>query len=58
LRGNINWMHASQSNFRSDLFGEDIGKILPIINSDGSDSAMFDNCLEMLVMTGPIWRMR
>ena len=52
LRGNINWMHASQSNFRSELFGEDIGKILPIINSDGSDSAMFDNCLEMLVMTG------
>ncbi|HXR03313.1 MAG TPA: glutamate synthase central domain-containing protein, partial [Verrucomicrobiae bacterium] len=52
LRGNINWMHAAQSNFQSELFGDDIKKILPVINTDGSDSAMFDNCLEMLVMTG------
>ncbi len=52
LRGNINWMHAGQANFRSDLFGDDIKKILPVINTDGSDSAMFDNCVEMLVMTG------
>ena len=52
LRGNINWMHARQAMFESELFGEDIKKILPIINTDGSDSAMFDNCLEMLVMTG------
>ncbi|MBI2947344.1 MAG: glutamate synthase subunit alpha, partial [Verrucomicrobia bacterium] len=52
LRGNINWMHARQAMFESDLFGDDIKKILPIINTDGSDSAMFDNCLEMLVMTG------
>jgi glutamate synthase (ferredoxin) len=52
LRGNINWMHARQAIFSSDLFGDDIKKILPIINTDGSDSAMFDNCLEMLVMTG------
>ena len=52
LRGNINWMHAGQANFASQLFGKDVGKILPVINTDGSDSAMFDNCLEMLVMTG------
>ena len=52
LRGNINWMHAGQSNFQSELFGDDIKKILPVINTDGSDSAMFDNCLEMLVMAG------
>jgi len=52
LRGNINWMHAGQSHFESDLFGDDIKKILPIINTDGSDSAMFDNCLELLVMAG------
>jgi len=52
LRGNINWMHARQAMFESELFGDDIKKILPIINTDGSDSAMFDNCLEMLVMTG------
>jgi glutamate synthase (ferredoxin) len=52
LRGNINWMHAAQSNFASELFGDDIKKIIPIINTDGSDSAMFDNCLELLVMAG------
>ena len=34
---------------QSDLFGDDIKKILPIINADGCDSAMFDNCLELLV---------
>src|SRR5262249_54770894 len=52
LRGNINWMHARQSLFASQLFGEDIRKILPVIDSDGSDSAMFDNALEMLTLTG------
>ncbi|MGA9777677.1 MAG: glutamate synthase large subunit [Limisphaerales bacterium] len=52
LRGNINWMHAAQSNFASELFGDDIRKIVPVINTDGSDSAMFDNCLELLVMAG------
>jgi len=52
LRGNINWMHAGQANFVSQLFGDDIKKILPVINTDGSDSAMFDNCVEMLTMTG------
>jgi len=52
LRGNINWMHAAQSNFASELFGDDIKKIIPVINTDGSDSAMFDNCLELLVMAG------
>jgi glutamate synthase domain-containing protein 2/glutamate synthase domain-containing protein 1/glutamate synthase domain-containing protein 3 len=52
LRGNINWMHARQAMFESELFSDEIKKILPVINTDGSDSAMFDNCLEMLVMTG------
>ena len=52
LRGNINWMHAAQSNFASELFGDDLKKIVPVINTDGSDSAMFDNCLELLVMAG------
>src|SRR5437879_2508982 len=52
LRGNINWMHARQALFESDLFGDDIKKILPIVNTDGSDSAMFDNCLELLVLPG------
>jgi glutamate synthase (ferredoxin) len=52
LRGNVNWMQARQAMFQSDLFGDDMKKLLPIINADGSDSAMFDNCLEMLVMAG------
>src|SRR5687767_11862299 len=52
LRGNINWMHAREALFESDLFGEDIKKILPVIDTDGSDSAMFDNCLEALVLAG------
>lgn len=52
LRGNINWMHARESLFRSDLFGEDLPKVLPVINPDGSDSAIFDNCLEFLHLAG------
>lgn len=52
LRGNINWMHTRQAMFASDLFGEDLPKVLPIISPDGSDSAMFDNCLEFLVLAG------
>src|SRR5580765_758578 len=52
LRGNINWMHARQAMFQCDLFGDDLKKLFPIINTDGSDSAMFDNCLELLVLAG------
>jgi glutamate synthase (ferredoxin) len=52
LRGNINWMHVRQSMFKSDLFGAGIKKILPVIDEEGSDSAMFDNALEMLTLTG------
>ena len=52
LRGNINWMHARQAMFECDLFGDDIKKILPVVCTDGSDSAMFDNCLELLVLAG------
>ena len=52
LRGNINWMHARQALFDSALFGDDLKKILPIVCTDGSDSAMFDNCLELLVLAG------
>jgi glutamate synthase domain-containing protein 2/glutamate synthase domain-containing protein 1/glutamate synthase domain-containing protein 3 len=52
LRGNINWMHARQSMFESELFGDDIRKVLPVVNTSGSDSAMFDNCLELLVLGG------
>ncbi|NJN96930.1 MAG: glutamate synthase large subunit [Anaerolineales bacterium] len=52
LRGNVNWLYAQQTRFQSKLFGDDLPKILPVINNDGSDSAMFDNCLEFLVLAG------
>ena len=52
LRGNINWMHAREALFDTDAFGDDVAKILPIVNPNGSDSAMFDNTLELLVLAG------
>lgn len=52
LRGNVNWFRAQEEMFESDLFGADIKKVLPIIQPDGSDTAMFDNVLEFLVMAG------
>ena len=52
LRGNVNWMHARQSVLESPLFGADIKKLFPIIAPGGSDSASFDNALELLVMAG------
>jgi glutamate synthase (ferredoxin) len=52
LRGNINWMHARESQFKSELFGPDLSKILPVIEGDSSDSGMFDNALELLTLTG------
>ncbi|HYR42217.1 MAG TPA: glutamate synthase large subunit [Terriglobia bacterium] len=52
LRGNINWMKAREALFKSELFGEDIEDLLPVIVEGGSDSAMIDNALEMLVMCG------
>jgi glutamate synthase (NADPH/NADH) large chain len=52
LRGNINWMKAREALFESELFGEDIKDLLPVSLEGGSDSATFDNAVEMLVMTG------
>src|ERR687888_652351 len=52
LRGNENWMHARQAMLASELFGDDVRKLFPIIQEDGSDSAKFDNCLEFLVLSG------
>jgi glutamate synthase (ferredoxin) len=52
LRGNVNWMFARQSTFESELFGDDLAKVLPVISNDGSDSAMFDECLEFLSLSG------
>ena len=52
LRGNINWMHAREALCRSSLLGDDLAKIVPIVLEGGSDSAIFDNVLEFLVMAG------
>jgi glutamate synthase (NADPH) large chain len=52
LRGNVNWMYARQSVLKSPLFGDDIKKLLPIITSGGSDSAMLDNAVELLTLSG------
>jgi glutamate synthase (ferredoxin) len=52
LRGNINWMKAREGLLVSELFGDDMKKVLPIVNTNGSDSAMFDNVFELLVMGG------
>ena len=52
IRGNVNWMRARQALCSSQLFGEDRAKILPVIDQQGSDSGMFDNCLEFLYLSG------
>ncbi|MEY3838136.1 MAG: hypothetical protein RL304_1118, partial [Verrucomicrobiota bacterium] len=52
LRGNVNWMKAREPLLASPLFGADIKKIVPVVNPNGSDSAMFDNVLELMVMGG------
>ncbi len=52
LRGNVNWMHARQSLLSSPLFGDDLKKLLPIIDPGGSDSANFDNAVELLFQAG------
>jgi glutamate synthase (NADPH) large chain len=52
LRGNINWMRAREGLLQSELFGDDLKKLLPVIREGGSDTATFDNVLELLVMAG------
>ena len=52
IRGNVNWMYARQAMCQSDLFGPDIKKIMPIVDGEGSDSGMMDNCLEFLTLAG------
>jgi glutamate synthase domain-containing protein 2/glutamate synthase domain-containing protein 1/glutamate synthase domain-containing protein 3 len=52
LRGNVNWMRARESQLASELFGEDLQKVLPVVRPGGSDSATFDNVLELLVLAG------
>ncbi|MEY4186821.1 MAG: Ferredoxin-dependent glutamate synthase 1 [Planctomycetota bacterium] len=52
VKGNSNWMFARQGLMQSDLFGEDIRKLFPIIEPHTSDSGCFDNALEMLYHSG------
>ncbi len=52
LRGNRNWVHARQGLMQSDQFGDDFQHIKPIIEHNGSDSAEFDNAMELLMMSG------
>jgi glutamate synthase domain-containing protein 2/glutamate synthase domain-containing protein 1/glutamate synthase domain-containing protein 3 len=52
LRGNVNWMRARESQLASELFGEDLAKVVPVVREGGSDSAIFDNVLELLVLGG------
>src|SRR3984885_13084008 len=52
LRGNVNWMWSRQSLLKSPLFGDDLKKLFPVISPDGSDSANFDNAVELLLQAG------
>ncbi|TMB98986.1 MAG: glutamate synthase large subunit [Chloroflexi bacterium] len=63
LRGNVNWMRARESLFESSLFDDPstaggaglragIQKVIPVIDEKGSDTACFDNALELLTMAG------
>ncbi|MGE7879313.1 glutamate synthase large subunit [Peribacillus muralis] len=52
LRGNVNWMKAREQQFVSEAFGEDLQKVLPILDIDGSDSSILDNALEFFVLAG------
>ena len=52
MRGNANWMQARQELLAGGVLGPDLAKLLPVIRGDGSDSSMFDNCLEFLVLSG------
>jgi glutamate synthase (NADPH/NADH) large chain/glutamate synthase (ferredoxin) len=52
VMGNVNWMRARESELASELFGEDLPKILPVVTPGNSDSATFDNVLELLMLAG------
>lgn len=51
INGNVNWMESREAEFM-EILGEEAEELLPIVDRDGSDSAMFDNALEFLVLSG------
>ncbi len=52
LRGNVSWIRAREPNLYSPVLQHDLEDVLPIINREGSDSAILDNVLEFLTMNG------
>ncbi|WP_323029302.1 glutamate synthase-related protein [Castellaniella defragrans] len=52
VKGNFNWLRAREGAMRSAVLGEDLSKLYPIVYEGQSDTATFDNCLELLVMSG------
>src|SRR4051812_11168787 len=52
LRGNLNWIKSRQASIHSKLLGDDLDRIWPLIYDGQSDSASFDNALELLLMAG------
>ncbi len=52
VMGNVSWMRARESELQSELFGEDLHKILPVVKAGDSDSATFDRVLELLMLAG------
>jgi len=52
VQGNVNWMAARHETMKSSVIGEDLEKLWPLIAEGQSDSACFDNCLELLVAGG------
>ena len=52
LRGNDNWLHAREGVMRSDLFGDDLKKLFPVVEPDLSDSGTFDNAIELFLHSG------
>jgi len=52
LRGNLNQMRSREQHLKSEIFGDDLKKVLPVIDESGSDSACLDNALELLTLSG------
>jgi glutamate synthase (NADPH/NADH) large chain len=52
VKGNRNWMRARETLLQSDLIPGDIKRLFPIVNNSGSDSASFDEVLELLYLGG------
>ncbi|WP_321970972.1 glutamate synthase large subunit [Paratractidigestivibacter sp.] len=52
LRGNVSWIRAREPHLYSPVLGADLEQVMPVINKEGSDSAILDNVLEFLTMNG------